>query len=750
LSANPSPLARSGRVEHEHHVAAFEAEADAARAAEPGFTLSGALWIGVHGEIIGIDQAGTRLLGMGTRTWPGGWIVELELGLSSQDWNERVRRLGEGPLRFFTRITRADGAMIEIEVAASLREVGGKHYVIELVRDVRSERALRSAYEDLQARYDLVSQAANDGLWLWDLGNGEVEYSPRWASLMGLSEARLIGTIDMWLEHIHPADRPAVDEALGFHLDGLSEVFESEHRVEHRSGIWRWVLVRALAERNVDGNLVRVAGSTSDITHRKNAEERLRYEAFHDPLTGLANRAWLIHRLQDTLQQAHGFLTHRPEPQPPAGGVPRLTRDGREAPPADAGDQAAGDSDHFAIVLVGVDGFKLINDSFGPSLGDMLLRAVAARIARSVRSVDTVARIGGDEFALLLEGLESPDQVGVVADRIAKDLAQSFDLRGYAVYTSVSMGIVPATETYGEPEEVLRDANIALVRAKKGGRAKRVYFNQSMRTDTIRRLMLETDLRRALERAELRLAYQPIISLQTGEIQGFEALCRWHHNKHGLIGPAEFIPLAEESGQIVPIGRWALQTACEDALQWSGGVGCQHWVAVNVSGRQLSHPGYVDEVREVLLQTGLPPARLHLEITESVLMENAEASRDILASLRALGVELSIDDFGTGYSSLAYLRRFPIETLKIDRAFLAKDADAEDSWAIIETIRSLATILGIGVIVEGVETVEHALRLRKMGCQAAQGYIFARPIAAEDLDGYLERTGPKVIIENLR
>ena len=228
---------------------------------------------------------------------------------------------------------------------------------------------------------------------------------------------------------------------------------------------------------------------------------------------------------------------------------------------------------------------------------------------------------------------------------------------------------------------------------------------------------------------------------------GFEALCRWSHAKHGIVSPDEFIPLAEESGLIVPIGRWALQTACEDALHWNGsGVKSQQWVAVNVSGRQLSHPGYVDEVREVLEQTGLPPSRLHLEITESVLMENAEASRDILASLRALGVELSIDDFGTGYSSLAYLRRFPIETLKIDRAFLSKEADAEDSWAIIETIRSLATILGIGVVVEGVETSEHAQRLSKMGCQAAQGYLFARPIAAEELDRFVTRTNGRVEI----
>jgi EAL domain-containing protein (putative c-di-GMP-specific phosphodiesterase class I) len=242
-----------------------------------------------------------------------------------------------------------------------------------------------------------------------------------------------------------------------------------------------------------------------------------------------------------------------------------------------------------------------------------------------------------------------------------------------------------------------------------------------------------------------------VVSLKKKAVLGVEALCRWHLNKHGLIGPTEFIPLAEERGLMVPIGRWALQTACEDIQQWcpNESATCRQWVAVNVSGRQLSHPDFVDEVRQVLMDTGMPPSRLHLEITESVLMENAEASREILASLRRLGVGLSIDDFGTGYSSLAYLRRFPIETLKIDRAFLAKDADAEDSWAIIETIRSLATILGIGVIVEGVETLDHALRLRGLGCQAAQGFLFARPIPSDKVEAYLADVGERIVIEEL-
>ena len=741
MTANASVFPRAPRAEPELHLGAFEEAADDLRAREPAFTLGGALWLSPAGEIAAIDPSATRLLAQGTRSLAGTRIVPLELGLSSRMWDDRVRKLGLGPLHFFARLAPTDGMQIEVEVVASLEEIDGEQYVLELVRDARAESALRAAHDRLQARYDLVLQAARDGLWVWDLNSGDVEYSPRWAALMGLTEARLIGTIDLWLERVHPADRPAVDEALALHLDGLSEVFMSEHRVEHRSGAWRWVLVRGLAERNSDGNLVRVAGSMSDVTHRKNAEERLRYEAFHDPLTGLANRSWLIHRLQDTLQHAHAQgAMGTPLNLPNLGAT--LT-----------------DEEHFAIVLIGIDGFKLINDSFGPSLGDMLLRAVATRIARSVRAADTVARIGGDEFALLLEDLESPDQVDRVADRIAKDLAQPFDLRGYAVYSSASMGIVPGSETYGEPEDVLRDLNIALVRAKKAGRGKRVVFDQGMRQATIQRLRLETDLRRALEKAELRLAYQPVVSLETGAVVGFEALCRWHHPTQGVISPSDFIPLAEESGLIVPIGRWALQTACEEALHWQPNPragAAAHWVAVNVSGRQLAQPSFVDEVREVLAHTGFLAERLHLEITESVLMENAEASRGLLEALRALGVGLSIDDFGTGYSSLAYLRRFPIETLKIDQSFLAhppgvvgRDGNREDTWAIIAAIRSLASILGIGVIVEGVETVEQAHRLRSMGCEAAQGYLFARPIAGDDVDPFIASTGAGLVIDDL-
>ncbi|MFO0748047.1 MAG: EAL domain-containing protein [Myxococcota bacterium] len=674
---------------------AFE---DDVRGADPQLAGAGIAWVDEHGRVLQHDAIFERL--MGDPIPPGCWITQLESELDAQAWELRVRALARGPVQVATRFVRGDGL---VDVLLEMRSVArdGVALIACFVREAGEELRLRAALDEAEQRFELVQRGANDGLWHWDLDTNEVQFSPRWAGLMGFSEGSLVGTIETWLERVHPADRPTVDAMLAAHLDGRTTAFESEHRLEHKAGSWRWVLVRGVAQRGPDGSLRRMAGSTTDVTHRKNAEERLRYEAFHDPLTGLANRAWLIHKLNDAVA-------------------------------------AAQTGHHFALIIIGVDGFKLINDSFGPSIGDMLLRAIAARIARCVRSADTVGRIGGDEFVVILEELQPSERVEPVADRIQRDLAQPFDLRGYAVYSSVSLGIVPGRDDYGEPEEVLRDANIGLLRAKKAGRGKRAIFDESMRHETIRRLMLETDLRRALERSELRLAYQPVFSLQNGRLLGFEALCRWSHNKHGIIAPTEFIPLAEENGLIHPIGRWALIEACNDAREWprldTGDAEAEElWVAVNVSGRQLGHPAFIDEVRDILRDTGLPPHRLHLEMTESVLMDNAEESRSVVDALRGLGVALSIDDFGTGYSSLAYLRRFPIETLKIDRAFLSREADAEDSWAIIETIRSLAQILGIGVVVEGVETLEHARRLRALGCQSAQGYLVSRPIEAPGL-----------------
>ncbi len=678
--------------------ASFESVANAARRSHSDFALSAALFFGLQGEIAFIDAAGEQLLDLGHESWTGTWVSQLEPGLTAADWAERRQSLYEGPRRFQARLARADGPTLEVEIYAALHAVGGRTFVLHLARPAPLVPQLQRELDDLQRRHELIGLAANDGLWVWDLVEGVVAYSPRWAALIGLPEARLTGSIDLWLDRVHPADRAMVDAALASHLDGDTLILNLEHRLEHRQGTWRWVQVRGLAERTADGSLSLMAASTSDITHRKNADERLCYEAFHDSLTGLANRAWLIHRLHDALSASRN------------------------------------QGEHFALVLVGVDGFKLINDSFGLPLGDMLLRAVAARIARSVRSIDTVARVGGDEFVVLLEGLGAPDQVAIVSDRIAREVAEPFDLRGYAVYTSVSMGIVPDSDDYNEPEELLRDANIALVRAKRMGRAKQVVFDSSMREATVKRLMLETDLRRALERAELHLAFQPIIEIATRRLLGFEALCRWNHTKRGIIGPDEFIPLAEETGLIIPIGQWVLQTACRQAQIWRTSAGLENLrVAINLSNRQFRQPDLVLSVASALAETGLPPEALELELTETIIIHDRADSLAKIAALKQMGVRLALDDFGTGYSSLEHLKLFQVDTLKIDRAFVrSAHIDREDE-AIVQAIVTLAHGLGIAVTAEGIESDEQQACMTRCGCDEGQGYLFGRPLPPEDL-----------------
>jgi diguanylate cyclase (GGDEF)-like protein/PAS domain S-box-containing protein len=687
-----------------------------------GLRTSGLLLVAAGPESATVEWADAqadRIFGVEEGALVGRDFLGFDPRMSSGSWRERYEAALTEPIEYRAWLSHASGASrlfdVRLEPCADMRPrtpgsgVGLAVFLIDRQLAIETEREL----EVLRRRWELVSGAARDGLWWWDLARDEVAFSARWCAMLGLPEISVRAPADAWLGRVHPADREGLQQAIDEHLRGHTPVLLHEHRLEHENGTWRWCVVRAMADVDADGVTTLLAGSTSDVTHRRNAEERLRYEAFHDPLTGLANRAWLLHRLHESLEAA------------------------RKGSP-------------FAVMLLGLDGFKLVNDSFGPSVGDMLLRSIATRLLRNVRAGDTVARLAGDEFLVILDQVEELAEAEVVAERIQRDLLRAFDLRGYAVFTSASLGLVLQTSAYVEPEELLRDANIALVRAKKLGRGKRKVFDASMRHETVRRLMLETDLRRALERSELFLHYQPIVSLDGGRLIGFEALARWHHTKHGPISPAEFIPLAEESGLILNIGKWALTSACEEAILWPelpGGV--QPWVAVNVSGRQLMQPGFPDEVAEVLRMTGLAPARLHLEITESVLMENAEFARELLVQLRELGVQLSIDDFGTGYSSLAALRRFPIQTLKIDRAFLAKDANQRESWAIVEAINSLATVLGKEVVVEGVEDVEDAHRLRGIGCHAAQGYLIARPVAFEALGPMMSPAGLLALAQRL-
>jgi diguanylate cyclase (GGDEF)-like protein/PAS domain S-box-containing protein len=477
----------------------------------------------------------------------------------------------------------------------------------------------------------------------------------------------------------------------------LVNVEEKETRAD---GDVRWISTTKLPLRDRQGNIVGTFGISRDITERKLAEEQLQHRAFYDPLTDLPNRALFLDRLQHMFHRARRAL-----------GNPL-----------------------FAVLYLDLDRFKAINDSLGHDAGDELLVATARRLERCLRPGDTLARLGGDEFTVLLDDISCEADATGVAERIHEELAAPLDVRGFEMFTSVSVGIAMSSAGYECPEDMLRDADTAMYRAKAGGRARHQVFAGDMHQRAVSSLRLETDLRRALERKEIVPYYQPIVDLDDGAVVAFEALARWRHPTRGLLPPDLFIPVAEETGLVVAIGEFMLGEACRQVREWQR----KHprWsalgISVNVSGRQLSQGALAAEVERALAATGLDPACLTLEITESALMHNLSAGASVVQRLHGLLVGLHLDDFGTGYSSLAYLHSFPVHALKIDQSFVNRMDRAPQQSAIVKAIVSLAQNLGMEVIAEGVETRAQADALRALGCQRGQGFLFSPPVPAAE------------------
>ncbi|OPY83087.1 MAG: Phytochrome-like protein cph2 [Syntrophorhabdus sp. PtaU1.Bin153] len=589
----------------------------------------------------------------------------------------------------------------------------GDSEALAIIRDITERKKAEMALRESEERYALATRGANDGLWDWDRKTNQVYFSERWKAILGCAGDEIGSSPEEWLKRIHPEDEDQVNTLLNAHVQGISPHFEAEHRIMHKDGTYRWVLTRGLAVRDDEGKPYRMAGSLSDITDRKYAQDQLRHDALYDPLTGLPNRALFVDRLEHALRR-----------------------------------RARSETPDFAVLFLDLDRFKQINDSLGHGAGDRVLMATARRLESCVRPGDTVARIGGDEFVILLENIRDVKAATGVAQRVEMKLTVPYDVEGRQVFCPASIGIALADNHYEKPEDILRDADIAVYKAKALGRARHAVFDQDMYQKAVALLELETDLRRAVERQEFILYYQPIVALDTGSLVSLEALIRWRHPRRGIILPEEFIPLAEDTGLILPIGEWVLESVCRQIKAWRQS-GCPvKRVAVNVSGRQLRQEQFADMVAGLLTKYELSPDVFELEITETVLMENLASAGMILNQLAEAGIRVNLDDFGTGYSSLNYLQQFPVQKLKIDRAFVSGIGLQDEDTKIVQAVLNLAKGLGIEVVAEGIETEQTALRLRAMGCQLGQGFFFQKPAGPEHFERVIAHEGqPRPVSE---
>lgn len=664
----------------------------------------------LHGYDVTVASTGAEAVEQLTRERFDTVLLDVEMpGMSGYDVLREARKAHASGVLPIIMVTAKDRSEDVVEALA----LGANDFIgkpidlpVALAR-IRTQVQRKEAEDRLresEERYALATAGANDGLWDWKLTTDEIYYSPRWKALFGYEERELTASTHEWFDRVHDADRQLLLDALDAHIEGRSTHLEVEYRMRHASGTFRWVLTRGLAVRDESGRAVRLAGSFTDITEGKVA----------DVLTALPNRVLFTDRLLWCVEHARRHPTFI-----------------------------------YGVLFVDLDGFKVINDSLGHLAGDALLVAVARRLEGSVRASDsvgrytsgvateplqrTVARLGGDEFTILLPGIRDVADTMRIAERVLDSVRQPFAINEREVFVTASIGIVIRGQGETSADEILRDADTALYRAKALGKARYELFDEAMRDRVVARLNMETALRWALDRGELLLNYQPLVRLDGDALVGFEALLRWQHPKLGLLQPNAFIPIAEETGLIVPLGRWALREACRQLAAWRD-AGCdisRFFVSVNLSSREFQRPDLVGYVRDALDEYDLDGRHLEIEITESTAMENADAVVGRLAELKASGVSISIDDFGTGHSSLAYLHRFPIDRLKIDRSFVSRvlEPGDEDGTPIVRAILALAQHIGIAVVAEGIETPAQRDLLQSLGCELGQGYLFSKPVA---------------------
>jgi diguanylate cyclase (GGDEF)-like protein/PAS domain S-box-containing protein len=573
---------------------------------------------------------------------------------------------------------------------------------MDVAHQTSSESKLRRELQDSETKYILTTEVTSDGIWSWDLSSDRIEYSARWKSMIGCGEQEINHSPVEWLVRVHPTDIEKLKTHLAECWQGKIERFEVEYSLLHRDGQYRLMQCKCIAVPDADGTVSHLIGAQTDITQNRQIQARLDYGVDHDRLTKLPNRQLFIEKLQELSQ-----LEQHPDYS-------------------------------FGILCLDLDRFKNINHNFGDLIGDRLLVEIVRKLESCLRPQDMLARLGGDEFAVLLTSFVGEERPAAIASQIQQQLSTPIRIAEHSILVSISIGIAtPDTNdlsgnTANELLQSLQNAEIAMYQAKARGKACNEVFESSLHLQSLEKNRSEDDLRKALEQEQFVLHYQPLVQLVDRQLVGFEALIRWEHPSLGMIPPGDFIPLAEATGLITPIGWWVLRSACEQMVQWQQDFQAKSaksiFISVNITGKQFSQPYAGDIIAQILAETGLNPRCLKLEITESEIIENITLVLPTVKRLKSLGVQLSMDDFGTGYSSLSYLHCLPVDTLKIDRSFIRGMESDRHQLELVKTIIKLAEVFELDLVAEGIETETQCAELIALQCKYGQGYLFSQAV----------------------
>lgn len=602
----------------------------------------------------------------------------------------------KGPVRYEEILILGDArTTLDATLTPIFDEAGACTHLFWSARDLTEQRSAMSALRESEERFNTLLDSSSIGIAWTDPSGGLVQVNAALSELLGLPVDRLLSTTIQ--ELAHPEDKDDLQRLMTDAVEGHGETTQTEVRLLHDRGDPLWIKGDVALVRDREGEPQRFIWQLQDLTERRGLQERLTHQQLHDPLSGLPNRALFLDRL--------------------GRAVSRLDRN----------------PGMVAVMLLDLDRFDTINEAHGHDIGDRYLRELGQRLEERVRGADTVARVSSDEFAFVVEDLQTDEDAHTVAGRIREAVEDPLTVEGNDLSLTASIGVALTSNSGDRPESMLRDAGAAMHRAKVDGRSRTVIFDESMRAETAKRLKTESDLQRAIEEGEFRLFYQPMIDLESGRVVGVEVLARWQHPDRGLVTPGEFISLAEETGLIVPLGRWILEQACLQSQRWSKVRSEPMLTTINISPRQLLESDLPKTIEKVLAETGADPSMLCLEVTEGLLVEESSGATATLRELKDLGLQIGIDDFGKGFSSLAYLKRLPVDMLKLDRTFVSGLGTSDEDRAIASAVINLARAMGLISIAEGVETPEQLAALRELGCDQAQGYFFSSPQPPEVL-----------------